>query len=89
MAFLASHRLWMTTSDEMESLYDMITTSAAQAIGLADFQLRVGSLANLVVLGAPDVLEALRNHAAPAHVISNGSLVDQARLHELAQHSVG
>jgi cytosine deaminase len=85
VAFLASHLLWMTTADEMESLYDMITTSAAQAIGLADFQLRVGSLANLVVLGAPDVLEALRNHAEPVQVISHGKLVDLSRMREVAR----
>ena len=89
MAFLASHLLWMTTADEMESLYDMITTGAAQAIGLADFQLRVGSLANLVVLDAPDVLEALRQHAEPAQVISQGKLVDRGRMRELAQQAAG
>jgi cytosine deaminase len=75
----------MTTADEMETLYDMITTSAAQAIGLADFQLRVGSLANLVVLDAPDVLEALRQHAEPVQVISQGALVDRSRMRELAR----
>ena len=85
VAFLASHLLWMTTADEMEALYDMITTSAAQAIGLADFQLRVGSLANLVVLDAPDVLEALRQHAEPVQVISQGALVDRSRMRELAR----
>jgi cytosine deaminase len=69
----------------METLYDMITTSAAQAIGLPDFQLRVGSLANLVVLDAPDVLEALRNHAEPLQVISHGKLVDRSRMRELAR----
>ena len=85
VAFLASHLLWMTTADEMETLYDMITTSAAQAIGLTEFQLRVGSLANLVVLDAPDVLEALRNHAEPLQVISHGKLVDRSRMRELAR----
>ncbi len=34
VAFLASHLLWMTTAAEMETLYDMVTTRAAQAMGL-------------------------------------------------------
>jgi len=77
VAFLASHLLWMTSAQEMEILYDMITTRAAQAMGLSDFKLRVGAPAHLVVLNQPNVLEALRYHERPAHVISHGKLVDK------------
>jgi cytosine deaminase len=84
VAFLVSHLLWMTTRDDMETLYDMITTEAAKAIGLEDHILRVGAPANLVVLRAPNVLEALRNHDAPAYVISHGKLVDQDKVDEIA-----
>jgi cytosine deaminase len=80
VAFLVSHLLWMTTREDMEALYDMVTTLAAQAIGLEDFELKVGAPANLVVLDEPNVLEALRNHAAPAHVISHGKLIDQEKI---------
>jgi hypothetical protein len=38
--------------------------------------------ANLVVLDQPDVVEALRFHRAPAHVISHGKLVDQAKMRD-------
>jgi cytosine deaminase len=82
VAFLVSHLLWMTTRQDMEALYDMVTTLAAQAIGLEDFGLKVGAPANLVVLDEPNVLEALRNHAAPAHVISHGKLIDQEKIKE-------
>jgi cytosine deaminase len=84
VAFLASHLLWMTTSAEMETLYDMITTRAAQAIGLKSFSLTVGAPAHLVVLGQPSVLEALRDHEAPQVVVSHGAVVDRARMEELA-----
>jgi cytosine deaminase len=80
VAFLVSHLLWMTTREDMEGLYDMVTTHAAQAIGLADFELKVGAPANIVILDEPNVLEALRNHSAPAHVISHGKLVDQEKV---------
>jgi cytosine deaminase len=76
VAFLASHLLWMTTRAEMETLYDMITVCAARAMGLRDFELKEGASAHLVVLDAPNVLEALRDHAAPLVVISHGKVVN-------------
>lgn len=75
VAFLASHLLWMTTSADMEKLYDMITVDAAKAIGIENHALKVGAPANLVVLNAPDVLEAFRSHEPPAYVISHGKIV--------------
>ncbi len=84
VAFLASHLLWMTTSTEMETLYDMITVRAAQAIGLKDYGLRVSAPAHLVVLNAPSVLEALRSHAAPICVISHGKLVDYDKMRTMS-----
>ncbi|MEW6717265.1 MAG: amidohydrolase family protein [Chloroflexota bacterium] len=83
VAFLVSHLLWMTTRQDMEMLYDMVTTKAAQAIGLQNFELKVGAPAYLVVLDQPDVLEALRFHQAPAHVISHGRLIDQEKMEKI------
>ena len=84
VAFLAAHLLWMTARPDMETLYEMITTRAARAMGVPDHELRVGAPANLVVLAAPDVLEALREHAAPVAVVSHGKRVDQKKMRELA-----
>ena len=85
VAFLASHLLWMTTRSEIDRLYDMVTVDAARAINIAGFGLEVGAPAHLVVLDEPDVVEVLRYHAAPAHVISHGRIVDQAKMKELAR----
>ncbi|MGB7099709.1 MAG: amidohydrolase family protein [Xanthobacteraceae bacterium] len=84
VAFLASHLLWMMTRQDVEKLYDMITVDAATAINLSGFRLIEGAAANLVVLNQPDVVEALRFHEPPAHIISSGTLVDQARMRALA-----
>ena len=84
VAFLASHLLWMTGRAEIERLYDMITVDAAKAINLRDFGLAVGKHANLVVLDVPDVIEALRWHAPPTHVVSHGRLLDAATLRKQA-----
>ncbi len=86
VAFLASHILWMTTSADMETLYDMITTRAAQAMGLKDFGLRVGAPAHLVVMKEGSILEALRNHEAPKYVISHGMLVDFTQIDKMVEN---
>jgi len=76
VAFLVSHILWMTTKEDMEKLYDMITIDAGKAIGLKNHRLEEGNDANLVILNEDNVLEALRYHREPKFVISSGKLID-------------
>lgn len=76
VAFLNSHLLWMTGREDMEVLYDMVTTRAARCMHLADFGLEVGKTAHLVVLREKNLTDALRNHREPLHVISHGKLLD-------------
>ena len=72
IAFLAAHLMWMSSRPEMEILYDLITTNAAECLGMEGHVLAVGGNADLVVLNANSVWEAIRNHEAPLHVIKNG-----------------
>lgn len=72
IAFLAAHLMWMNSRPEMEILYDLITTNAAECLGIEGHVLAVGGNADLVVLNANSVWEAIRNHEAPLHVIKNG-----------------
>ena len=85
VAFLAAHLLWMTTRPELETLYDMITVHAARAMNVRHHELKVGANANLVVLGQPNVLEALREHSAPRFVISHGKLLDSPKMESLSK----
>lgn len=85
VAFLASHLLWMTREKEIATLYEMITTRAAEAMNLGNYGLEAGCAANLVVLDQPSVSEVLRFHTQPAAVISHGRLVDAEQMRELAQ----
>jgi cytosine deaminase len=75
VAFLASHLLWMTSLQEMDVLYDLVTTKAAHALGIPDFDMKEGHRANVVVLDAGSVREALTHHDAPLHVIKDGKEV--------------
>ncbi len=72
VAFLASHLLRMLTFDDMELLYDMITTTAAKVLGIPNHEMKVGGDADLVVLDAEDVYHAIWYHRPPVHVIKNG-----------------
>jgi cytosine deaminase len=77
VAFLAAHLLWMTTVEETNILYDLITTNAAKALGITGHELREGGNADLVVLPEENVIEALRNHSAPRAVIKSGRIVSR------------
>ncbi len=72
VAFLAAHLMWMTTFEEIDILYDLITTNAAKALGIKKFELAVGNEANIVVLGVPSTVKALWSHEAPIAVIKAG-----------------
>jgi cytosine deaminase len=76
VAFLASHLLWMNTGEEMGTLYDMASTIAAGCMGVRDLRVEEGARADMVILGVPSVLEALRSHDPPRYVISKGRVVD-------------
>jgi hypothetical protein len=67
----------------------MATVAPAKAMNVPNHAVAVGAEANLVVLGEPDVVEALRFHAAPRHVVSHGVRVDLARMRTLAQETAG
>jgi hypothetical protein len=62
----------------------MITVDAAAAINLARHELLNGAPANLVVLKQGDLIDALRFHDAPAHVISNGKILEPGSMRALA-----
>jgi cytosine/creatinine deaminase len=63
----------------------MVTVAAAKAMNVLDFGLSVGDHANLVVLGQPDIIEALRFHAPPLQVVSHGQRIDLSRMQALAR----
>ena len=77
IAFLASHLMWMTSFEDMELLYNMITTSAARVLGIRGHILEPGGNADLVILKAEDVYHAIWEHEAPAYVIRGGVVVKQ------------
>lgn len=75
VAFLAAHLLWMTSPQEIETLYDMITVHAARVVGLDEYGLRPGGRADLVIHTVSRVDHALAEHAPPRVVLHGGRVV--------------
>ena len=80
VGFLNVHLLWMTTFPEMEDIYDMITTRAAECMNMQKFKVAEKCPANLVVLDAKSVYEALWYHKEPLYTVSHGAVIDKARM---------
>jgi cytosine/creatinine deaminase len=74
-AFVALHYAQMSGQAELESLFDMITTRPAEALGIRDYGLLEGNAADLVVFAAPSEMDALRLVAPRRLVLRAGKVV--------------
>lgn len=74
VAHMGLHVALMTSPDQMRAAFDMVTQTPARIMGL-DFAVAPGRRASLVVLDAPDPIEALRLRPPRLCVISNGRIV--------------
>ena len=80
VGFLAAHLLWKQTADDLADVHEMLTGHGATSMGLAGHGLEPGTPADLVVLDAPSVREAIGRQALVTHVVSGGRLVAANRL---------
>lgn len=75
VAFLAAHLLDMRSASQLDTLVDLVTTSAARVLGLTGFGLRVGGPADLLVHDAERTVDLLARHAAPRVVVRGGRVL--------------
>lgn len=75
IAFLCAHALGWLSAGQQQRLIDLVTTRAADVLGIADHRLVVGNPANLVIHQDERVLDVLREHTAPRWVVSRGQVV--------------
>ncbi len=78
-AFVLAHLGHLTGDAELRRLLDMITVNPALALGLADYGLREGGPADLVVFDAPGEVDALRLVAPRYLVLRAGRVVAWTR----------
>jgi cytosine deaminase len=84
-AFVLAHLGQMSGDSELRRLIEMITTNPARALGIADYGLRPGGPADLVVFDAPTEADALRLVSPRTLVLRGGKIVARATP---AQHTV-
>jgi cytosine deaminase len=82
VALMMAHTAQLTLPRELEQVLDMVTVNAARAARLPDYGIAPGNKADLVVLGAPSVREALRLQPHRRHVIKNGVEVARTTVKE-------
>ena len=75
VANVTAHAAQMSLPPEIETVYDMITTTAAEILKLKDYGLAVGKKANLVVVNAKDARDAIRLTPERLYVIREGKIV--------------
>jgi CheY-like chemotaxis protein len=82
VALMMAHTAQLTLPHELEQVLDMVTVNAARAARLPGYGMAPGCKADLVVLGAPSVREALRLQPHRRHVIKNGIEVARTTVRE-------
>jgi len=75
---MAIHVAQMAGIEEKRKIFDALTLNSARTLGLADYGLKVGCNADLVVLQARDPAEALRLKANRLFVIRRGKVIAQS-----------
>jgi cytosine deaminase len=78
VALILCHAAQLSTPPEIERSIRMVREDAAAIVGLPDHAVAVGSIADLIVLEAHDLAEALRLQAARRWVLRRGRLVAES-----------
>lgn len=81
VALILCHASQLSTPTEIDHALAAVRQRAAEVVGLADYGLVPGCLANLIVLDAGDSHEALRLQARAKWVVHRGSLVAETSVH--------
>ena len=86
VAHMAVHVGQMTSLDAMRRAYDCVTVNSAKAMGLEDYGIEEGRMADCVLLQARDPIEAIRLRATRLAVIRAGRVISEtpARVAQLA-----
>jgi cytosine deaminase len=79
-ASMMAHVAQLTLPNELEQVMDMITVNSARAARVTDYGIAPGMRADLVVVGAPSVHEALRLQPPRRHVFKDGREIARATL---------
>jgi cytosine/creatinine deaminase len=77
---MIAHVAQLTLPHELEQAMSMVTENAAKAARVSDYGIAAGNRADLVVVGAPSVHEAIRLQPPRRHVFKSGREVARSTL---------
>jgi cytosine deaminase len=77
VAHMGLHVAQMTGADQMQQIFEAVTYNGAKAMGLEGYGLAPGCRADIVVLQAANVHDALRLKPARLYVIRHGNIIAQ------------
>ena len=75
VADMAIHVQQMTSLEQMNYMYETITTHSAKVLQLDDYGIIEGNSANMIILQAADPIEAIRLKATRLYVLRHGEIV--------------
>ena len=75
VAHMGLHVAQMTSVDQMRQVFAAVTTNGAKALGIENYGIEPGCNADIVILQASDVQEALRLKPARLCVIRRGTII--------------
>ena len=75
VAHMGLHVAQMTGAEQMQQIFETVTTNGAKILGLEDYGLEAGCNADMVILQATNPQEALRLKPARLFVIRRGAVI--------------
>jgi cytosine deaminase len=80
VALITAHAAHLSQPAEIEQVFAMPTVNAAKVLGLADYGLKAGAVADAVIIDATDAAEAIRLQAPRRWVIKRGRVVAETEM---------
>lgn len=78
-AHMLAHTAHISGHEQMKPLFDMITINGARTLNLTNYGIEVGNDANIIILDAETVHEAIRLTSECLFVIRNGKVVSETK----------
>jgi cytosine deaminase len=79
VASMGLHVAQMTSTDQMKQIYNAVTVNGARTMELEGYGLKTGCFADLIILQANDIFEALRLRPARLYVIRRGKVISKTQ----------
>lgn len=76
-AYLLMHTAQLNGYEQVNTLFDMITTNSAKTMHLSDYGIKPGNSADLIILDAENPFEAIRLQTECLYVIRKGKVISQ------------